>query len=203
MRKLASFPSGRGKIAMKLSHLLTASLAGALVCFIGGAEASPHSQAPMFSPLPIQAGLKCGLVDGQLVCGNKNSSKHHDDDDDQQGNDDDDHQGKGKKKNTDDGEGLSECTIQGQSGGGGCKTGFRRVCEKMKSGKKCCGCVPDPNAKTQTTPVQAQQVCCTASVDGVNASAYCTPTEAQSRELASGVKVNGKPPTSITCAPKK
>jgi hypothetical protein len=25
--------------------------------------------------------------------------------------------------------------------GGGCKGGFKWVCEKMKSGNKCCGCV--------------------------------------------------------------
>ena len=96
---------------MKLSDLLTASLAGALVCFIGGAEASPHFQAPVFSPLPLQAGLKCGLVNGELKCGNSNSSgKHHDDNEDQQGNDDDYHHK--KKKNTDNDAGLSECTIQ-------------------------------------------------------------------------------------------
>jgi hypothetical protein len=119
-------------------HLLTVSLAAALVCFISGAEASPHFQPPTFSPLPVQAGLKCGLENGQLVCGNTNGSgKHHDDDDDQQGNDD----------NTDDDTGLSECTIQGPNSGGGCKGGFKYVCEKLKSGKKCCGCVPDKNAK--------------------------------------------------------
>lgn len=50
---------------------------------------------------------------------------------------------KKKKKNEDDGSGLSECTIQQPGGGGGCKSGFKRVCEKMKSGDKCCGCVPD------------------------------------------------------------
>ena len=67
---------------MKLSHLITVLLAGAGVLFISGAQSSPHLQAPLFSPLPLQAGLKCGLVNGQLVCGNKNSSgKHHDDDD--------------------------------------------------------------------------------------------------------------------------
>ena len=31
--------------------------------------------------------------------------------------------------------------------GGGCKGGFKYVCEKLKSGKKCCGCVADKNAK--------------------------------------------------------
>ena len=50
---------------------------------------------------------------------------------------------KKNKKHDDDGAGLSECTIQQPGGGGGCKAGFKRVCEKMKSGDKCCGCVPD------------------------------------------------------------
>jgi hypothetical protein len=37
--------------------------------------------------------------------------------------------------------GLTECTIQQSGSGGGCKGGFKWVCEKMKSGNKCCGCV--------------------------------------------------------------
>ena len=126
---------------MNVSHLLTTFIAAAMVCFISGAEASPHFSTPTFSPLPVQAGLKCGLVNGQVVCGNS-SGKHRDD---QQGNDDDHH---GKKKNNDDDAGLSECTIQGAGGGGGCKGGFKYVCEKMKSGKKCCGCVADKSQGT-------------------------------------------------------
>lgn len=55
--------------------------------------------------------------------------------------------GKGKDKKDDKPE-LTECTIQQPGGGGGCKGGFKRVCEKMKSGKKCCGCVPDESAQT-------------------------------------------------------
>ena len=130
---------------MKLYHVVTGLLAGAVVCFISGAEASPHFQAPVFSPLPLQAGLKCGLVNGELKCGDSNSSgKHHDDNDDQQVNDDDHHHK--KKKNNGDDTGLSECTIQGANSGGGCKGGFKYVCEKLKSGKKCCGCVGDKNA---------------------------------------------------------
>ncbi len=48
---------------------------------------------------------------------------------------------KSKKKNHDKDSGLSECTIVGAGGGGGCKSGFDWKCEKLKSGKKCCGCV--------------------------------------------------------------
>ena len=47
---------------------------------------------------------------------------------------------------------LTECTIQGPNSGGGCKSGFTRVCEKMKSGKKCCGCVAD-----KTAPAPAEE----------------------------------------------
>jgi hypothetical protein len=57
-----------------------------------------------------------------------------------------------KKKKHEDGQsqndaGLTECTIVQPGGGGGCKGGFKWVCEKMKSGNKCCGCVADKNAK--------------------------------------------------------
>ena len=61
---------------------------------------------------------------------------------------------KNQNEGSEDDSGLSECTIQQQGGGGGCTVGFKRVCEKMKSGEKCCGCVVDKSAKgkTQTTP---------------------------------------------------
>jgi hypothetical protein len=65
---------------------------------------------------------------------------------------------KKKKKQNDGGQSeLSECTIQSAGGGGGCKGGFKYVCEKMKSGKKCCGCVADKNAKPEQAPSQAGQ----------------------------------------------
>ena len=129
---------------MNHSLSLTVLAAGVIVLFTNGAESSPSLQTPAYSPLPLQAGLKCGLVDGQLVCGNKKSSNKHQDD-----NDDDDHD-KGKKKKTgdDDASGLTECTIQSSNSGGGCKSGFKYVCEKMKSNKKCCGCVPDKSGTT-------------------------------------------------------
>ena len=43
--------------------------------------------------------------------------------------------------------GLTNCTIVQPGGGGGCKAGLKWVCEKMKSGNKCCGCVADKNVK--------------------------------------------------------
>ena len=79
------------------------------------------------------------MVNGKLVCG-KTQGGHKNDDDD------DDDRGKEKKKKKDAESELTECTIQEPGSGGGCKTGFKRVCEKMKSGKKCCGCVPDKDA---------------------------------------------------------
>lgn len=42
---------------------------------------------------------------------------------------------------------LTECTIQQPGGGGGCVAGFMQVCEKLKNGKKCCGCVPDKHTQ--------------------------------------------------------
>ena len=92
--------------------------------------------------------FKCDMVNGKLVCGDKKggNNKRDDDDDD----DDDDHKSKKKTKGKQEESGLSNCTIQEPGGGGGCKTGFKRVCEKMKSGKKCCGCVPEKNAPAET-----------------------------------------------------
>lgn len=89
---------------MNLSHLLTASLACAVVSFTSGAEASPHFQAQMFSPLPVQAGFKCGLVNGQLICGDKKSKSGKTDDNDEQ-----DDQPKNKKKSGNICEGDNHC----------------------------------------------------------------------------------------------
>lgn len=61
-----------------------------------------------------------------------------------------------KRKNHDQDAGLTECTILGAGGGGGCKSGFNWKCEKLKSGKKCCGCVADKDAKAQQAPTQAE-----------------------------------------------
>ena len=111
-----------------------------------------------------------------------------------------------KKKNTDEDTGLSECTIQQPGGGGGCKGGFKRVCEKLKSGKKCCGCVVDPNAKPQDKPAgtQAQpvahEVCCVAHFpDGNVSEKVCKDTEAEARAIQQPATWNGVHQTSITC----
>jgi hypothetical protein len=64
-----------------------------------------------------------------------------------------------KKNKDNDSAALTECTIQ-SSGGGGCKGGFKRVCQKLKNGDKCCGCVPDKNAKTQQPPAKTRKTSC-------------------------------------------
>ena len=89
--------------------------------------------------------FKCRKVEGgKIVCGSTKGNKNKDRDDD-----DDDQKGKGegKGKGKQEDSGLSECTIQTPNSGGGCKNGTWK-CEKMKSGKKCCGCVPNKNAPT-------------------------------------------------------
>lgn len=62
---------------------------------------------------------------------------------------------------------LSECTIIQPGGGGGCTAPLKWVCEKMKGGKKCCGCVGDKNAapaKKADDKPQLLVFACTASV---------------------------------------
>lgn len=67
----------------------------------------------------------------------KQHNKNHDDNDDN-----DDQSSSGNQDNA----ALSECTIIQPGGGGGCTVGLKWVCETMKSGAKCCGCVVDKNA---------------------------------------------------------
>jgi hypothetical protein len=81
-----------------------------------------------FSGAPTHAGLStnCVAADGNdtsLLLQVKKQKKHKD----------------GQSQND---TGLTECTIQQPGSGGGCKGGFKWVCEKLKSGNKCCGCVP-------------------------------------------------------------
>ena len=85
------------------------------------------------SGAPADAFLSTNCVaadrsDASLLLQVKKQKKHHD----------------GQSQND---SGLTECTVVQSGGGGGCKTGFKYVCEKMKSGNKCCGCVADNNAK--------------------------------------------------------
>jgi hypothetical protein len=50
-----------------------------------------------------------------------------------------------KKKNKDNDAQLEQCTIV-KSGGMGCVAPQKLVCQKMKNGQKCCGCVGDKPA---------------------------------------------------------
>jgi hypothetical protein len=128
-------------------------------------------------------------------CGDKKSSGKYQDDDD---NGDDD---KGKKKNTDDDDtsGLSDCTIQGANSGGGCKGGFKYVCKKMKSGKKCCGCVVDKNAKSVDQPQKSTWRC-------TDAAGLSAPSDADNAvgarasfdAFVTAYKLTAKPP--IVCS---
>jgi len=109
----------------------------AKVCCLYGAIALILS----LSGAPAHAGLSTNCVaadrnDTSLLLQVKKQKKHKD----------------GQSQND---TGLTECTIVQPGGGGGCKTGFKYVCEKLKSGNKCCGCVADQNAKQ--APPQAGQ----------------------------------------------
>ena len=151
---------------MNSPHVLSVLAVAALVSFtMSSIEAAPHLQTPTFSVPTLQAGLKCGLVNGKLVCGDTKSSGKHQDDDDED-DDDDHHKGKKKKTNNDDDTGLENCTIQSSNSGGGCKSGFKYVCEKMKSNKKCCGCVRDKNAISDPGPNPNYSCCDGFGADG-------------------------------------
>ena len=139
----------------------------ATIWFAAPASAATWFDAGLEAPFSalLTVGLKCGLVEGKIVCDDKKkSSKNHNDDDDD--DDDDHHKGKKKKTGDDDASGLTECTIQGANSGGGCKSGFKYVCEKMKSNKKCCGCVVDKNAKTDPGPNPNYSCCDGFGADG-------------------------------------
>ena len=163
--------------------------------------ALPRASSVERSQAVERVGFGCNFIDGKLVCGKSESS---DDADDDSG----DHPKKKKAKDTD--SELTECTIQQGPGGGGCVKGFKHVCEKLKSGKKCCGCVPDKNAQAPAGgagPAPAVvRVCCDANLTGpgsgpVLCSDDDTPpsTEAQMRALLEKLYA-GKAAT--TCAPE-
>jgi len=189
----------------RIIGVLVSSLA--VLGFVSMAGATPLSQkAPGVSTPDVlfQVDSKCRKVDGKLVGNCKKSGKKHRDDDDDDDDDDHHQKGKGKGQGKHEDSGLSECTIQTPNGGGGCKTGFKRVCEKMKSGKKCCGCVADPNApKSEAKPLPpALGFCCVASSPSIPGSGTvrpCSTTEALARQQAQSQLINGKPPEKITC----
>ena len=122
---------------MNLSHVLSVLVATALIFLMSAAESSPRLQKPTCSPLALEAGFKCELVDGQLVCGNKKkSSKHQDDNDD--ANDDGDQ----PKKNS-----GNIC-----EGDNHCGAGYTDL-ETPNKYKSCC----EPAGGTQTAPKEAEK----------------------------------------------
>ncbi len=128
--------------------LAIAGFALAFLLIVEAAFALPRVSSVARAPAIELAGFGCNFENGKLICGKSDNGGDADDDGDQkhmQGDDDDNH--KHKKNSEDAGDELTECTIQQGPGGGGCTTGFKHVCQKMKSGKKCCGCVPDKNAQ--------------------------------------------------------
>ena len=145
-----------------LLSLLAAVLGAFLFVNVDGVAASSLTATslggmPLASGHVLQVKFDCNLVGGKLVCGRKKGG-----DDDKVKDDDDDDNDDANDT------GLTECKIQQPGSGGGCGTGFKQVCEKMKSGKKCCDCVPDPNAEpagdTQTQPAAPKRFSCEADV---------------------------------------
>jgi hypothetical protein len=170
------------------------------VLLVEAGFALPRASSVERSPAVERVGFGCNFINGKLVCGKSDSSDDADDEDNH----------KHKKKAKDTGDELTECTIQQSEGGGGCVKGFKHVCEKLKSGKKCCGCVPDKNAQAPAggagpAPVVVQ-ICCNANLTGpgngpVICSTDATPpsTEAEMRALFEK-QFPGKAAT--TCAPE-
>src|SRR5262249_16599240 len=102
-----------------------------------------------------------------------------------QGDGDDNHKHKKSAKDTD--SELTECTIQ-QGPGGGCEKGFKHVCQKLKSGKKCCGCVADKNDQAPA-PAPAEgpkpvDFCWTVMFGNVVGPQVCEPTLAEAQRAA-------------------
>jgi hypothetical protein len=180
----------------------------AVLLIVEAAFALPRVSSVARAPAIEPVGFGCNFENGKLICGKSDNGGDADDDGDQkhmQGDDNDNHK---HKKNAKDAGELTECTIQQGPGGGGCTKGFKHVCEKMKSGKKCCGCVPDKNAQAPAgaaAPVVVQ-VCCNANLNGPGSgpkicSTDNTPpsTEAEMRALFEK-QFPGKAAT--TCAPE-
>jgi hypothetical protein len=89
------------------------------------------------------------------------------------------------KKNKDKDSGLTECSIQTSSGGIACAAPLKRVCEKMKNGQKCCGCVGDKNAETQQPDQKTQQQTQQPTDNKPSGGSYCSqPIDQSARPLA-------------------
>ncbi|HSB58932.1 MAG TPA: hypothetical protein VLD66_04960 [Methyloceanibacter sp.] len=165
--------------------------------------ALPRASSIERSPAVELVGFGCNFVNGKLICGKSESGDDADDADDDSG----DHPKKKKAKDT--GDELTECTIQQGPGGGGCVTGFKHVCQKMKNGKKCCGCVPDKNAQAPAGGAgpapKVVRICCDANFSGpgsgpVICSTDNTPPSTEAQMRATFEKLY--PGKVTTCAPE-
>jgi hypothetical protein len=120
-----------------MKTLAALGMAAAFACAgvaIGSAGTFPSAAGgsalrPAMQDASLLHSAKCVMKDDKLVCDIPQIPEKHG----------------GKKKQ--EGSGLETCTIQTKKGGGGCTAPLKFVCETMKSGKKCCGCVEDKNAK--------------------------------------------------------
>ena len=172
--------------------------------------ALPRASSIERSPAVELVGFGCNFVNGKLICGKSKSGDDADDEDNHkhmQGDEDDNH--KHKKNAKDTGDELTECTIQQGPGGGGCVKGFKHVCEKLKNGKKCCGCVPDKNAQAPAggagTAPAVVRICCDANFSGpgsgpVICSTDNTPPSTEAQMRATFEKLY--PGKVTTCAPE-
>jgi hypothetical protein len=89
------------------------------------------------------------------------------------------------KKNKDKDTGLTECTIQSPNSAMGCTAPQKLVCEKMKNGQKCCGCVGDKNAETQQPDQKTQQQTQQPADNKPSGGSYCSqPIDQSARPLA-------------------
>jgi hypothetical protein len=73
---------------------------------------------------------------------------------------------------------------------------LKYVCEKLKNGNKCCGCVGDKNAKAKSPNYNI--MCCTAHYPSGASTGACEGTEAAAR-AAVQVSANKETATSIAC----
>jgi hypothetical protein len=136
-----------------------AGFALSVVLIADAGFALPRASSVERSPAVERVGFGCNSINGKLVCGKSESSDDADDEDNQKHMQDDEGDNHKHKKNAKDTDSeLTECTIQQGPGGGGCVKGFKHVCQKLKSGKKCCGCVPDKNAQAPANAPETPKV---------------------------------------------
>ncbi len=104
------------------------------------------------------------------------------------------------KKKSKVGDELTQCTIVNSKSDMRCVSPTKLVCQKLNSGKKCCDCVGDKNAPA---PNLVQEFCCTAMYGTKATSSMCDKDRAEAERQAGLVRLNGQPPSSISCVVEK